>query len=431
MVLNRVSDFFTKSSSYRNQVARLASGNVIAAVIPFLLQPVIARLYNATDFSVLGWFISFISILSVFTTGKYELAIILPESHKEAKNIAFLSLMLSVVFSLVFIILSVLFHDFITRYLNTKEEIWIFLIGPGVFFYSSNQVFFYLANRYSLYNSMSISKINQNAGTIVFQLFFGILGIGGLGLGLILGRIFGYFISAIILGLFVIKFSPFNKTDINKDTIYYLSRKYSNFPKHLILSNLVASIYTQLPFIYIAKQYNSEDAGLFSFAMQMIAVPGILISNAIGDVFRQKAAELYKNVGRFDNLLINTLKKCFLFSIIPFSILIVFSVPIFKTFFGENWTLAGKFASILSIMTFIGFFITPIDKAAIVVNKTNFEFWYQVSRFLANISIIIIAILLSLTVFTYLYLLIIVTTVHYLIDLIFSYKFSLSSTINE
>jgi O-antigen/teichoic acid export membrane protein len=165
--------------------------------------------------------------------------------------------------------------------------------------------------------------------------------------------------------------------------------------------------------------------------MQMIAVPGILISNAIGDVFRQKAAELYKNVGRFDNLLINTLKKCFLFSIIPFSILIVFSVPIFKTFFGENWTLAGKFASILSIMTFIGFFITPIDKAAIVVNKTNFEFWYQVSRFLANISIIIIAILLSLTVFTYLYLLIIVTTVHYLIDLIFSYKFSLSSTINE
>jgi len=429
MVLNRLSAFFHESSSYRGQVARLASGNIIAAVLPFLFQPFIARLYNATDFSVLGWYMSFISILSVFATGKYELAIVLPESDKDAKNIAFLSLALSVIFSIFFITVSVLFYNSIAGYLNTKDVVWIFFIGPGVFLYCSSQVFFYMANRYSLYNSMSISKINQNAGMIVFQLVFGILSIGGL--GLIFGRIFGYLISTVVLGWIVVKFSPIYKTDIRRDTISYLSKKYNNFPKHLILSNLVAAIYIQLPFIYIAKQYNSEVAGQFSFAMQMITIPGILISNAIGYVFRQKASELYKSSGRFDNLLIQTLKKCFLFSIVPFSILIFFSVPIFKVFFGGNWILAGKFASVLSIMAFIGFFITPIDNAAIVVNKTNFEFWYQMSRFLANILIIISAILFSLPVFTYLYLLVIITVIHYIIDLFFSYKFSLSSAYFE
>jgi O-antigen/teichoic acid export membrane protein len=164
--------------------------------------------------------------------------------------------------------------------------------------------------------------------------------------------------------------------------------------------------------------------------MQMITVPGILIANAIGDVFRQKASELYKTNGRFDNLLIKTFKSCFLFSIIPFSVLIIFSVPIFKTFFGDNWALAGKFASILSIMSFVGFFITPIDKAAIVVNKTNFEFWYHVSRFIANVIIIVLAVKMSFSVFAYLYLLVIITVIHHIIDLLFSYKFSFSSATN-
>jgi O-antigen/teichoic acid export membrane protein len=426
--LNKVFDYFRVNSSYRTQVAKLASGNVIAAVIPFLFQPVISRLYNATDFSILGWYLSFLSVLSVFATGKFELAIILPESDKEAKNIAVLSLILTSVFSIIILTLSILFYGFIANYIGTDKIIWIFLIGPGVLFYCSYQVFFYLANRYSLYNSMSISKINQNAGMIVLQLVFGILTIGGI--GLVYGRIFGYFISAVILGWFVIRYSPFKKTEIDQNTMFNLSKTYSNFPKHLILSNLLAAVYAQLPFIYIAKQFNSETAGQFIFAMQMITVPGILISNAIGDVFRQKASELYKITGRFDGLLIKTMKNCFLFSIIPFLILIIFSAPLFKVFFGEQWTLAGKFASVLSIMAFVGFFITPIDKAAIVVNKTNFEFWYQVSRFIANILIIMLALLLSLPVFTYLYLLVIINAIHYAIDLIYSYKFSLPSKIN-
>jgi len=178
MRFNKISTYFNDSSSYRTQVAKLASGNVIAAVIPFLFQPIIARLYSATDYSILGWYMSFVSILSVFATGKYELAIILPESDKEAKNITFISLSLTAIFSLLVIILSILFFDFIANYIGTKEFTWIFLIGPGVLFYCSYQAFFYLANRYSLYNSMSISKVNNNAVMIIIKILFGVLIIG-------------------------------------------------------------------------------------------------------------------------------------------------------------------------------------------------------------------------------------------------------------
>jgi len=422
MRFNKISTYFNDSSSYRTQVAKLASGNVIAAVIPFLFQPLIARLYSATDYSILGWYMSFVSILSVFATGKYELAIILPESDKEAKNITFISLSLTAIFSLLVIILSILFFDFIANYIGTKEFTWIFLIGPGVLFYCSYQAFFYLANRYSLYNSMSISKVNQNAVMIILQLLFGVLSIGGI--GLVFGRIFGYLVSALVLGWFVFKYSPTIKNEINWRSVSELSKTYKNFPKHLILSNLMSAIYTQLPFLYIAKRFNSDTAGQFSFAMQMITVPGIILANAIGDVFRQKASELFKNTGRFDILFLKTLKNCLLFSIVPFLILILFSVPIFKVVFGESWTLAGKFASVLSIMTFIGFFVTPVDKSAIITNKTNFEFWYHVSRFLANFLIIIVASLLSLSVFEYLSLLVIITIIHHSIDLLFSYRFS-------
>jgi O-antigen/teichoic acid export membrane protein len=422
MRFNKLFKYFGDSSSYRTQVAKLASGNVIAAVIPFLFQPLIARLYSASDYSILGWYMSFVSILSVFATGKYELAIILPESDKEAKNITILSLCITAAFSLIVTVLTVIFFDLIAEYIGTKEIIWIFLIGPGVLFYCSFQAFFYLANRYSLYNSMSISKVNQNAVMIILQLLFGLLSIGGI--GLVFGRIFGYLVSALVLGWFVYKYSPIVKNEINRRSVSALSKTYKNFPKHLILSNLMSAVYTQLPFLYIAKQFNSDTAGQFSFAMQMITVPGIIVANAIGDVYRQKASELFKNYGRFDTLFLKTLKSCLIFSIVPFLILILFSVPIFEFVFGESWTLAGKFASVLSIMTFVGFSVTPVDKSAIIINKTNFEFWYQVSRFSANVLIIIAASILSLSVFEYLYLLVFITIIHHAIDLMFSYKFS-------
>jgi O-antigen/teichoic acid export membrane protein len=411
-----------KGSDYRSQVVKLAGGNILAALIPFLFQPVISRLYDANDFSILAWYMTFVSIISVFATGKYELAIIVPASDKEAKSLSFLSFSITVIVSVIVIFLSVIFSPIILKYINTEETSWLYLIGPGVLFFCAYQIFFYLANRYSLYNSMSVSKINQNAGIIFLQLILGLMGAGGI--GLVAGRLFGYLVSSLVLGWFVVKYSGISVRDIDRKETKELSRVFSNFPRHLIFSNLLATLYTQMPFIYIAKAFDNQISGQFAFALQMITVPGILISNAIGDVFRQKASELYRISGRFDQLLLKTLRNCFLISVVPFTILIFFSVPIFKFVFGETWTLAGEFATVLSVMAFIGFFITPIDKAAIVVNKTKYEFWYHTLRFTANSAIILISWKISLSVFYYLYLLVIITIVHYFIDLLYSYKFS-------
>ena len=422
MVPVRLKRIFIDTSDYKSQVARLASGNIIAAIIPFLFQPVIARLYTANDFSILAWYMTFISIISVFAAGKYEMAIIVPEKEKDAKSLTILSLILSLLVSIIVIILTIFFYQFITNSLHTNESAWIYAVGPGILFFSTYQVFFYLANRYSLYNSMSISKVNQNAGIVIFQLGMGLVGAGGM--GLVFGRLTGYLISAFLLGWLTVKYSNLNKSDFNLREVKKVAMTFSNFPKHLVFSNLLAAVYTQLPFMYIAREFDSETAGQFAFAMQMITVPGLLISNAIGDVFRQKASELFRNTGRFDQLLTKTARNCLLLSIVPFTILILFSMPIFRLVFGEQWILAGKVASVLSVSAFVGFFITPIDKAAIVVNKTNYEFWYHIARFVANCGIIVISEFLDLSMFTYLYLFVIISIIHYLIDFVFSYKYS-------
>ena len=423
MIREGFNKILTRTSDYKSQVARLASGNIIAAIIPFIFQPIIARLYNANDFSILAWYMTFISIFSVFATGKYELAIVIPENEQDAKNLTILSLSLSALVSIIVIVLSFTFYKYIAATTQTDEVLWIFAIGPGILFFCVYQVFFYLANRYSLYNSMSFSKINQNAGIVVFQLGLGLVGAGGI--GLVFGRLIGYLISAVVLGWFTVRYSHLKRSEIKRTVVNNMAKKYSNFPKHLVFSNLLATVYTQLPFMYLAKEFDSQTAGQFAFALQMIAVPGLLISNAIGDVFRQRASELYRTSGRFDHLLKKTVKNCLIISIVPFAVLILFSTPIFRVIFGEQWILAGKFASVLSIMAFVSFFITPIDKAAIVVNKTSYEFWYNISRFVANCLIITVSVLMHLPVFTYLYLLVIISIIFYIIDFVYSYKFSL------
>lgn len=130
MKIRKLSELLGSKSLYARQVASLASGNVIAAVLPFIFQPIIARLYTPRDFSILGWFMSFVSILSVFATGKYELAIILPKTDNEAKNISFMSFIMTIFFSIMVIILSVFFYDYVASYLKTDEIFWIFIVGP-------------------------------------------------------------------------------------------------------------------------------------------------------------------------------------------------------------------------------------------------------------------------------------------------------------
>ena len=74
-------------SSFLKSVILVASGTAGAQVINLLASPIITRMYGPDAFGLLGTFIAFLGVLTPIAALSYPLAIVLPSSDREAKDL--------------------------------------------------------------------------------------------------------------------------------------------------------------------------------------------------------------------------------------------------------------------------------------------------------------------------------------------------------
>ena len=77
----------------------------MAQVLPFLATPILTRLFTEEDFATYTSFFAVASIFAVGVSGKYHLAIVLPEKEVDAKKIFWLSIYLTVAYALLLVLL--------------------------------------------------------------------------------------------------------------------------------------------------------------------------------------------------------------------------------------------------------------------------------------------------------------------------------------
>ena len=86
---------YLRSEFFRNALT-LISGTTIAQFVAILLTPILSRIYSTEDFGELSLFMSITGILSVVSTMRYEMAVILPEKDEDAVNVMALSFLIAV-----------------------------------------------------------------------------------------------------------------------------------------------------------------------------------------------------------------------------------------------------------------------------------------------------------------------------------------------
>ncbi|MBK6640490.1 MAG: hypothetical protein IPG39_04305 [Bacteroidetes bacterium] len=92
-------------TGFARNVLTLFTGASIAQAIPILISPILTRLYPVSDFAVLTLITSLVTLLGILVSGRYEMAIMAPETDKDAKQVVFLTIMLSVVLSAFFLVI--------------------------------------------------------------------------------------------------------------------------------------------------------------------------------------------------------------------------------------------------------------------------------------------------------------------------------------
>jgi O-antigen/teichoic acid export membrane protein len=102
----------------------------------------------------------------------------------------------------------------------------------------------------------------------------------------------------------------------------------------------------------------------------------------------------------------------------------IFSPYIFALIFGEAWRVAGEYARILAIETYIGFIFSTVDSGALIVGATNYIAFWHVLRLSINLIIAAISYTYDIRFESYLYLQTISNSSLYLIDIFAQYKLS-------
>jgi O-antigen/teichoic acid export membrane protein len=348
-------------SKFLRSVFAISSGTVAAQLLLILFTPVLTRLYLPADFGVFAVFTSLLSILSVASSLRYEIAIPLPKLQQHAVYIVILSCSITVLTSSGTILLVVLFSDQIAAYTRTpllNECLW--LLPLGVLCLGTYKIFNFWAIRNNAYNNIARTKIIQNIAGIITQLATGLLSLGAI--GLIAGRMFGQGTGAFLLaGDFNLRNAVGQPKRLLKK-IWATARIYRNFPKFDVLASFINTLNIELPQLVLAFFFGSSIAGYYLLVNRVLAIPASLIGQAVGQVYYGN----WKNFLLSGDILTSTLRivsgLCALIAI-PAVIIFFCSSYIFPLVFGCKWDVAGVYASWLVFGFAAQFIYSPISLA--------------------------------------------------------------------
>ncbi|NOJ10044.1 lipopolysaccharide biosynthesis protein [Vibrio splendidus] len=356
----------SNSSIFRN-ILTLIAGSFFAKLIAVLSIPVITRIYSPEDMGGLSMFIAIVSILIPIATLRYNVAIPLPKSERQASSILQLCLLINLMFFLLLTVIIVFFNDEFNSLINFDFSFYILILIPvAVFGAGIYETFESYASRNKEFKLIAKTKIYQSVSGNFAKIFLGYMGAG------VLGLVLGHVITLVGgLSKFYFKFkSHSDLLTLNRKFLVKVSKKYASFPIYRLPSQFILIFSGKAPLLFFGVYYSSYEAGQLGLSLMCLAFPISLIATSAGQAFYSEIAKLGKsNPSKTLDITRTLFLKMLLVGFIPTFILMYFSQNIFVIAFGEKWRDAGVFTEILSVYILFQFVSTPLVSVLNVYSK--------------------------------------------------------------
>ncbi|MCD4663795.1 MAG: oligosaccharide flippase family protein, partial [Bacteroidales bacterium] len=392
-------------SEFLKNVATLMTGTAIAQAIPVLISPVLSRLYTPEDFGILALYVSITAVFSVISTGRYELAIMLPEKEKDAVSLVALSMTITIFVSIICLLLVLLFKEPITNiFKDPGISPWLIFIPLFVLFAGIYQTFNYLSTRNKTFKKNALSKIMQTstAGSTNLALGFSIPGAAGLLIGFIVGRFFAAYILA-----YKFAFSIKEKfVGITLEDIRIVARKYYYFPKYNMPHALLNTLSSNFPILLLTSYFPISFIGWYNFSVYVMLTPMTLISASTAQVFFQKVTSLSNEGKKILPSIKRIIKTLFFAGIIPVIVFMIFAPDLFSFVFGEEWVESGYYTQLLLPYFFMVFIVSTISFVPAVLEQQKKAFVLEIIYFILKFVALVVGIIymdfkLSLILFSF------------------------------
>jgi O-antigen/teichoic acid export membrane protein len=239
----------------------------------------------------------------------------------------------------------------------------------------------YRLNRDKDFRKISILKITQTTTASVVNIvmaFFHSLK-GGLIIGYLIGQVTA--ISSYGRSLLTGNVTWREMSDV--------ARTYKDFALYNAPAALLNTAAATLPIVYLSAILSKKDIGFYGLVERSIGAPISLISYSISQVLLQDIAMRFKNKLPIRRKLLVLLRNLTLIGIAPFALLFFFAEDFFSFVFGDQWAVAGQYASILSVAFFMRFVVSPLSVVLISTNNLRRLISWQALYFSTSSGIVI------------------------------------------
>jgi O-antigen/teichoic acid export membrane protein len=387
------------TGTLRRGILTLAGGNTLAQLVTLAVAPILTRLYSPADYGVLVVMASVVGILGIVATGRFQLAIPLPENDREARQLMRMALGLALISST------------LVGLVVWASAPWIFeLLGipaAAVYWWFIPLAMAGIATYETLYHwGLRRKEFHILTRTRVTQAVSG--SATSVGLGFLVSGPFGLLVGALLyqaagmtrLARFARNPNPLPTNDSQAPAPGFLPtvRGYLPFAGFSCLAASLNTLGVVVAPILLTRLYGEEAGGAYGFAYRLITVPMLLVGNAISQVFLAEAApHLGTRPDYVRHLHHSILRRTVKFGLGLIGLGIL-SPWIFPLVFGARWAQAGIFAAWMALFCAAQLVVSPASNLAVLLRRQELQFALDLLRVLVVVPSLVVPHLLGATV---------------------------------
>lgn len=348
------------SNEFFKNVATLISGTTFAQAFSVIIYVFLSRIYTEEDFGVFGLYMNILNITIIFSTAKYELAILLPKKDRDSVNLLGLSGVISLAVSLFLLVVVVLLNRQIARWLGSGEiSSWLYFIPLSTLLVGWFTAFRNYSNREKRYRLIAGANIGQSLSNSLLKLGLGLLIMGAA--GLIFGVVFGQLVGFLVFLAAHIRVNRHLAGWISWKEMKRLARQYSLFPRYNVWQGLINNFSSALPVFIFSSYFSTAIAGIYTFGYMILYRPVSLVASAFYQVMYQRFVEKQHRETPIIQEVMLFIRRTTQVLLLPFLAVGIFAPGLFGFVFGENWTEAGRYAQIILPWIFMVSLVMPLS----------------------------------------------------------------------
>lgn len=410
------------SSQYLRDVLMQATGNSAAQVLGIAAMPLLTRLYAPSDFAALNLFTQLVAGLSILLTVRLEYLVMLPAEQRESDSVLRLTFLLGAVHVL-----------WLTPLLRILPNQWAWLRYQGAI---ADWIWLAPISAWSVSLAVGLQQAVQRRGDFRSSATSEFVGriayvacamVGALALPNIVGLIASTLTNGTAKLVWLIRAgSEFSRMWLQPN-----SAPIANSIRRLAISTSVSNLISLFsgiaPMIFIADRYSANALGQYGLVVSTLYLPSVLLGQAIGQVYYQRACRLHGEGLTFAHLIITTSRNLAKLGVPLYTLIALVSPLAYPIVFGPEWDGAGEIARWLCVAAIAGFLSTPLDRTSIIVGAWWYLSAWHALRAAMTAACLVTSAVYALPLETCILLLSLQNALAYGIDWIASYVFATRS----